>query len=72
MEKKMTAREYANTFGFEVVGKLTKKVITRERYDINKDDFVEEKIVFYLDDAGNEYHKGKDAWCIITADGACF
>ena len=67
----MTAREYAKAVGVEVVGKLTKKVITHERYDIKKDDFVEAKIVFYIDEAGNEFHKEKGEWVIITADGGC-
>lgn len=67
----MTAREYAKAVGVEIVGKLKKKSVTSERYDINKCDFVEEKIVFYIDEVGNEFHKGKNAWCIITADGAC-
>lgn len=67
----MTAREYAKAVGFKIVGKLKKNVVTHERYDIKKDAFVEAKIVFYIDEAGNEFHKEKNAWCIITADGAC-
>lgn len=69
----MTAREYAKTVGIKVVGKLKKKIITNEKYDVKKDDFVEEKIVFWIDEAGNEFHKvkGKIGWCIITADGGC-
>lgn len=67
----MTAREYAKMVGFEIIGKLAKKVIAHEKYDIKKDSFVEAKIVFYLDEAGNEFHKEKGEWCIITADGAC-
>lgn len=67
----MTAREYAKVVGVEVVGKLTKKVITHERYDIKKDGFVEVKLSFYIDEAGNEFHKENGEWCIITADGGC-
>ena len=67
----MTAREYANEVGVEVVGKLKKMVVTHERYDVKKDEFVEAKIVFYIDEAGNEYHKEKSGWMIITADGGC-
>ena len=67
----MTAREYANAVGVEVVGKLKKMVVTHERYDVKKDEFVEAKIVFYIDEAGNEYHKEKSGWMIITADGGC-
>ena len=65
----MTAREYAKAVGFEIVGKLTKTIVSHERYDIKKDDFVEAKIVFYIDEAGNEFHKEKDDWVIITKDG---
>jgi hypothetical protein len=67
----MTAREYAKTVGIEIIGKLKKKIVSHERYDIKKDDFVEAKIVFYIDEVGNEFHKEKDAWCIITANGSC-
>lgn len=67
----MTAREYAKEVGFEIIGKLEKKIVTHERYDIKKDEFVEAKLVFYIDEAGNEFHKEKCNWCIITADGAC-
>ena len=67
----MTAREYAKAVGFKIVGKLTKKVITHERYDIKKDEFVEAKLSFYIDEAGNEFHKESGGWCIITADGGC-
>lgn len=65
----MTAREYANANGIVIVGKLTKKTVTSEKYDVRKDDFVEEKHSFYLDEAGNEFHKEKNGWAIITADG---
>lgn len=67
----MTAREYAKAVGVEIVGKLKKKSVTRDKYDVLKGDFVEEKIVFYIDEAGNEFIKGENSWCIITADGAC-
>lgn len=66
----MTAREYAKTVGVEIIGILKKKVVTHERYDIKKDAFVESKLVFYIDEAGNEFHKDKSGWVIITADGA--
>ena len=65
----MTAREYAKFVGIEVIGKLTKSTILHERYDIKKDIFVEEKIVFYVDEAGNEFHKENGVWIIITKDG---
>lgn len=67
----MTAREYAKAVGFGIIGKLTKKVITHKKYDVKKDDFVEEKITFWIDEGGNEFHKDKNGWAIITVDGGC-
>ncbi len=67
----MTAREYAKANDIEIVGKLTKKVVTHEKFDFKKCELVEVKIVFYIDEAGNEFHKAKNSWCIITADGVC-
>jgi len=66
----MTAREYARDCGVELIGKLTKKVITNEKFDWAKGEMVEEKIVFWIDEAGNEIHGNKKSgWCLITADG---
>lgn len=65
----MTAREYAKSVGFEIIGKLTKTIVSHERYDIKKDIFVEAKLVFYVDEAGNEFHTEKGDWVIITKDG---
>lgn len=65
----MTAREFAKMVDFEIEGKLTKKIITREKYSAFKGEYVEEKIVCYLDEAENEFHKTKSGWVIITADG---
>lgn len=65
----MTAREFAKLNDHEVVGKLKKISVTYSEYNALKGDFVESKRVFYIDEAGNEYHKGKE-WCIITAEGA--
>lgn len=67
----MTAREYAKECGVEIAGKLTKKSITSEKFDWAKGEMVEEKITFWIDEAGNEFHKGKGGWVIITADGGC-
>lgn len=65
----MTAREYAKKVGVEVVGNLKKTVVTHEKYDIKKDALIEEKIAFYVDEVGNEFHKEKNGWVIITTDG---
>lgn len=67
----MTAREYAKNVGVEVIGKLKKTSVIHERYDVKTDDFVEAKIMFYIDEAGNEFHKEKGEWVIITANGDC-
>lgn len=67
----MTAREYAKSVGFEVVGKLARRVTKHSKYDVTKGDVIDINVVFYIDEAENEYHKVKNDWCIITADGAC-
>lgn len=68
----MTAREYAKSVGIEIVGKLTRKVRIHERYDANKDKFVEARTVFYIDEIGNEFMPCEVGnWVAITFDGAC-
>jgi len=59
----MTIREYAKSVGFEIVGKLTRKV---EPYGIDRKQRV------YIDEAGNKYYPDNgDAcgFCIVTVDG---
>lgn len=58
-------REYAEECGFEIVGKLTRKVEARTKWDWAKGEEVVEKIIYWEDEAGNTYTKG----CIVTADG---
>lgn len=65
----MTVRDYAKKNFFEIVGKLTHKTVITTKYDVKKDDFLESKTSFYIDEAGNEFHKLKGQWCIITSDG---
>lgn len=66
----MTAREYAKKNGIEIVGKLTKTSVTREKWDYAKEKMVTVKITFYVDEAGNEIHGNKnEGYTIITADG---
>lgn len=62
----MKIRENAKSKGFEIVGKLTLKSVTKEWY--NEIDGRNEKMrySFWIDEAGNEYHRDG---VIITADG---
>ena len=68
----MTAREYAKECGIELVGKLTKKVFTQEKFNYYKGEMEVEKKVYYVDEAGNELDKEKGAWCLTTADGTVY
>lgn len=60
-----TIREYAKENGFEIIGKLTRKVSKVERWSWNKGEMVVESTIYWEDEAGNTYTKG----CIVTADG---
>ena len=67
----MSIREYANSIGFEVIGKLTRcsKLEKSYNYDLEKYERVSKRV--YMDEADNVYHVGFDnGICIITADGA--
>ena len=62
----MTAREYAKSVGFEVVGKL--KRLPDVHYGMDN----KRKYPLWIDEAGNEYcgSYAKDGcYCIITSDG---
>ena len=60
-----TIREYAKENGFEIVGKLTRKVKKREVFDYAKGEYKTESTVYWEDEAGNTYTKG----CICAQDG---
>lgn len=60
-----TIREYAAENGFEIVGKLTRKVEKRERFNLVKGEMEIISTVYWMDEAGNTYTKG----CIVTVDG---
>lgn len=69
----MTIREYANSCGFEIAGKLTKCFET-----VYLSDGTTIRTPYWVDEAGNEYlpdtRRGAgrpdfSAWCIVTADG---
>ena len=67
----MTARQYAELMGFEVVGRLTKKVVEEKKWSFAEGREKVIKTVFYEDEAGNTYHGSKaDGWCIIPVDSA--
>lgn len=61
-----TIRQYAEENGFEIVGKLTRKVSKREEFDWNTGEMKTTSIIYWVDEAGNEYSKN----CIVTTDGA--
>lgn len=66
----MTAREYAEECGIKLVGKLTKKVTKREKFNFIKGEMEIISTVYYTDEAGNEITGSKkDGWCLTTADG---
>ena len=67
----MTIRQYAKEVGHKVVGKLTRKTYTDMVYNYAKKDFVEQKTVYWVDEAGNEYYNsGKyDHPCIVDVEG---
>lgn len=62
----MTIREYAKENGFEIVGKLTRKVHKVEKFSWEKGEMETVSTIYWVDEAGNEYSKN----CIVTADGA--
>lgn len=59
-------REYAAENGFEIVGKLTRKVDKKEEFDYCKGTMKVVSVIYWEDEAGNTYTKD----CIVTADGA--
>lgn len=61
-----TIREYADMNGFKIVGKLTRKVYKKERFNYLKGEMEMINIIYWEDEAGNTYTKN----CITTVDGA--
>lgn len=66
----MTAREYAAECGIELVGKLTKKIVKREKFNAFKGEMETISTTYYIDEAGTEITGSKaTGWAITTADG---
>ena len=66
----MNIREYANSIGFEIIGKLTRcsKLEKSYNYDLEKYERVSKRV--YIDEADNVYHVGfTGGFCIVTPDG---
>ena len=61
-----TIREYAEENGFQIVGKLTRKVSKQEKFNWSKGEMEVVSTIYWEDEAGNTYTKG----CIVTVDGA--
>lgn len=61
----MSIRQYAAENGFEIVGKLTRKVSKVEKFNMVKGEMETISTVYWEDEAGNEYTKN----CIVTVDG---
>ena len=55
-------RDYAKSVGFEVVGKLTRKVQKVKKWDWAKGEEVTKSVIYWEDEAGNTYDTG----CIAT------
>lgn len=61
-----TIREYAEANGFEIVGKLTRKVDKKEVFNYLKGEMEVKSTLYWEDEVGNTYTKD----CICTADGS--
>lgn len=65
----MKIREYAEKNHIEIVGKLKKTSVTREKFNPVTGEMEQEKVTFWVDDAGNEFHKDGNAVMAIDKDG---
>lgn len=69
----MTAREYAIECGVELVGKLTKKIYKKEKFNYFKGEMEVISTIVYEDEAGTEISGNKKSgWCLTTADGCVY
>ena len=60
-----TIRDYAKENGFEIIGKLTRKVSKQDKFNMVKGEMETISTIYWEDEAGNTYTKN----CIVTADG---
>lgn len=65
----MTIREYAKENNIEIVGKLKRMSVTKEKFNPVTGEMEQEKVTFWVDDAGNEFHKDGNAVMAIDKDG---
>lgn len=72
-EQDMTARQYAEKVGVELVGKLKKKTYEYKEFDYNKGKDVIKKETYWIDEAGNQLMKNKDnTWCLVTPNDVIY
>lgn len=65
----MKIREYAEKNHIEIVGKLKKTSVTREKFNPVTGEMEQEKVAFWVDEAGNEFHKNGDSIMAIDREG---
>ncbi len=68
----MTFREYAKSNNIEIVGKLKRTSVTREKYNEVTGEMEKEKVVFWVDDAGNEFYRKGNEITAIDKDGSVY
>lgn len=68
----MTFREYAKSNNIEIVEKLKRTSVTREKYNEVTGEMEKEKVVFWVDDAGNEFYRKGNEITAIDKDGSVY
>ena len=68
----MTIREYADSIGFKIIGKLTRMVEERKEYNWRTGQYDIVKTVNWRDEAGNIYIKNRNGVCIIDTNGDAY
>lgn len=65
----MTIREYAKENDIEIVGKLKRTSVTKEKFNPVTGEMEQEKVTFWVDSAGNEFYKKGNSIMAIDKDG---
>lgn len=65
----MTIREYAKENDIEIVGKLKRTSVTKEKFNPVTGEMEQKKVTFWVDDAGNEFYKDGISIMAIDKDG---